>query len=91
MVSLSSALISAFQYVCIVVYLAWLAQRYYGLLDLGKQLGSSTPMTSEAVPGVGTCQFLDRLQPESDDKEGQPIIPVEDLVLYRPGILIGNF
>ena len=66
---------SVLQYVFACAYVAWLGHRYYGLLDLGKQLSPLTPPES--------CQLLSHLV------SGEPIIPVEDLVLYRPGILLG--
>lgn len=75
------------QYVCAAVYVAWLVRRYYNLLDLDKQLPPTTPLSSDVSPG--TCQYLEHLEgPEKD--AGQSIIPVEDLVLYRPGILLGG-
>lgn len=58
----------------IVAALSWLCWRYYGLLDLGKQLS----------PPALSCHLLSYLA------TGEILIPVEDLVLYRPGILLGE-
>ena len=83
---------SLLHYFFVAVYLAWLGHRYLYLFDVNKQLQSSTPMASLSPSetgtgtgtGKGTCQFL------GHTTGGEVIIPTEDLVLYRPGVLIGK-
>ena len=82
------------QYVASVLYVAWLARRYYWLLDLGKELPPPLPVTGSPTQSAqgddlpqGSCQFVEYLEPA---EEKEQIIPVEDLVLYRPGVLLGE-
>jgi hypothetical protein len=66
-----------------VVVLAYLGARYHRLLDLGKRLPPSTQR----------CVLLDRVSGEGGTGSGggqERLIPVEDLVLYRSGILLGE-